>query len=237
MSWGRRRPAYQARAEVAKLDASERESVLSRLCAELALSPVLVGLKFAIQARRGRFSLEQGTEAVGRITPLSADEYALEKPHGRNWVEVARGTPEKLVQAVANDSLGDFHGLGALNQALATRGSEAQLDETGRYQDSDKAGAAEMMHFRFGVPLKVLVEPKDWYTKHRRPAIVEVDPAHRRILVEFTATSWSGESFGGRCIYLKRSRTWECFTLRPSQSANIEMAVAWLEKRKWVGWS
>jgi hypothetical protein len=237
MSWGRVRPAYQARAEAAKLDAGERESVLARLRTELALSPVLVGLKFAIEARRGRFYLEQGTEAVGRITPLSVDDYALEKPHGRSWVEVARGTPEALVRAVANDSRGDFHGLGAINKALVKRGSEAHLDETGRYQDGDKAGAAEMMHFRFGVPLKVLVEPKDWYTRHRHPAVVEVDPIQRRLLVEFTATSWSGESLGGRCIYLKRSRTWECYTLRPSQSANIEVAVAWLEKRKWVGWS
>jgi hypothetical protein len=232
MSWGRKQTTYQQRPEAAQLDATEGESVLSRLRTELARSPLLVGLKFAIQARRGRFYLEQGAEVVGRITPLSTAEYLLEKPSASRWVEVASGTPQKLLQAVANDSRGDFHGLGALNKALVKRGSEAHLNEKG-----SRAGAAEIMHFRFGVPLKVLVEPKDWYAKHRRPTVVEIDDAQERILVEFSATSSSGESVRGRCIYLKRDRTWECFTLRPSQSANIEMAVAWLEKRKWVGWS
>jgi len=52
--------------------------------------------------------------------------------------------------------------------------------------------------------------------------------------VRFTAMSWSGESFGGTCLYLKREERWGAYTIRPNQSQSIAMAEAWLVKRNWI---
>ena len=57
-----------------------------------------------------------------------------------------------------------------------------------------------------------------------------------RVLVRFTAESWSGESFGGTCLYLKRLGDWAAYTIRPNQSQNIANAEAWLVKRNWKSW-
>jgi hypothetical protein len=57
-----------------------------------------------------------------------------------------------------------------------------------------------------------------------------------RVLVRFTAMSWSGESFGGTCLCLKRDDRWGAYTIRPSQSQDIATAEAWLIKRSWKSW-
>jgi hypothetical protein len=56
------------------------------------------------------------------------------------------------------------------------------------------------------------------------------------VLVRFTATSWSGETFGGTCLYLKRGERWGAYTIKPNQSQDIATAETWLAKRNWESW-
>ena len=57
-----------------------------------------------------------------------------------------------------------------------------------------------------------------------------------RVLVRFTAESWSGETFGGTCLYLNRNGRWGAYVIKPNQSESIATAEAWLAKRKWESW-
>jgi hypothetical protein len=59
-------------------------------------------------------------------------------------------------------------------------------------------------------------------------------PVHA--IVDFIAMSWSGESFGGSCLYMKKQNMWQIFKIRPNQSSDIATAVKWLEKRQWKDW-
>lgn len=68
------------------------------------------------------------------------------------------------------------------------------------------------------------------------PEIVEVSGDRARVLVRFTAVSWSGGSFGGTCLYLNRDEHWRACTIRPNQSQSIATAEAWLVKRNWKSW-
>jgi len=253
---------------VAKLQPDRLEKKRQALLAERDRSPVLVALGVEIKARRGRFYLERESELLGRITPLEGRQIrlVLESPHRSSWLEIARGGPSALMQAVASDNQGTFHGLGALNAAMVERGQMAQVSRmkgktpsffpiTGEgetsspppytspqqaldfcYQDDTPAALHEVLFYYLGIPVAVLIEPRDWYCLHRRPAIVEMDVERQRVLVSFQASSWSGESFGGRCLYMLLQGRWACFKIRPNQSQDIDSALNWLQKRGWVGW-
>ena len=66
--------------------------------------------------------------------------------------------------------------------------------------------------------------------------IVETSEDQTRALVRFGARSWSGEGFGGTCLYAYREGRWEAYRIRPSESRDIGSAEAWLAKRKWKQW-
>jgi hypothetical protein len=55
-------------------------------------------------------------------------------------------------------------------------------------------------------------------------------------MVRFGSMSWSGESFGGTCLYLCDDGQWDAYTIKPSESEEIASAEAWLIKRKWREW-
>lgn len=114
-----------------------------------------------------------------------------------------------------------------------------ELDEDGRfvYVDTGEGCSVQeaLFHF-FGLPIEVVAEPSAWYSYQRRPRIVEVSEDRTRVLVRFPATSMSGGSFGGTCLYLQRDGRWGAYTIKPSESQTIDQAEAWLVKRKWRAW-
>jgi hypothetical protein len=239
------------------LAADEAEQISTRLQAAIGASPLLRA--FDVQARclRSRYYLEWRWEPVdrpeevssyGRITPLAQPpgELLLEAPYGQDqWTQVGTGSPEQLIKLVASDSKGTFHGLGALDRSLQ-RAAKAGLErlpvdqrEDGKsvYAETGKAcSVQEILYHFFGLPIHVVAKPAGWYSLHRRPKIVEFSADKTRVLVRFTAMSWSGETFGGTCLYLKREDRWGAYTIRPNQSQNIATAEAWLVKRNWVAW-
>jgi hypothetical protein len=66
--------------------------------------------------------------------------------------------------------------------------------------------------------------------------IAETSEDRTRVLAWFGATSMSGESFGGTCLYIQRNGQWAAYTIKPSESQTIAQAEAWLVKRKWRAW-
>jgi hypothetical protein len=255
MSWKRRWPARNPPPKVRPLSAEEKEHVLGVFRRGIQASPVLTALGIRVRALRGRFYFERvwqlpdeqsEVEVIARTTPLENAEESLaleaEKRKG-NWYTVVQGTAEEVVGALAGDTKGTFHGLGALDTSLREAGGNLERLEvemleglcfvyarTGRECTAQEA----LFHF-FGVPIDVLTEPRQWYIYHRQPQIVEASQDRAQVLVRFTAYSLSGP-FSGTCLYALRDGQWGAYTIKPNQSRDIETAIAWLVKRGWRAW-
>ena len=104
------------------------------------------------------------------------------------------------------------------------------------YADGKEAGAQEVLYHYFNIPIPVIAEPVGWYAYHRKPSIVEFNAVRDRVLVDFSAYSWRGDAFGGRCLYAMVDTKWGAYTIRPNRSESIATAEEWLEKRGWEGW-
>jgi hypothetical protein len=105
------------------------------------------------------------------------------------------------------------------------------------YAESGKQRSVqETLHHFFGLPIYVIAQPSGWYSCYRTPEIREFSEDRTTVLVYFKAEIWSGEGFGGTCLYAKREQKWGTYTIRPNQSQNIVTAHAWLMKRDWESW-
>lgn len=258
MGWRRRWPEQTRtpRPEVRRLTDGEKTRIVQALERGIAASPVLSEFGIQVRVARGRFYIErpwqdENSEACrevwGRITPLTGPErdLLLEVEHRRgNWSKVARGQAAELARTIASDTKGTFHGLGRLDASLRRLGTGRERlpvtsDDNQRfvYADSgERCSVQEALFHGFGLPIDVIAEPSDWYLCHRTPMIAEVSEDRTRILVHFTAMTFSGDSFGGTCLYLQRDGQWGAWTIRPSESETIAQAEAWLVKRKWRAW-
>lgn len=255
MRWGRRmRSSRPPRPKVRRLALDEQEQVLAELQRAVQRSPVLRAFRVEAHALRGRFYLhwnwepadEASSEVCGRIMPLTEpkDDFLLEVEYrsGR-WSAVAQGSLRKLMNAVAGDPKGTFHGLGALDKSLrevTEEGGGRKVTKTGLkfvYADTGEAlSVQEALYHYFGLPIPVIRQPAYWYSRHRTPHIVECSEDRTRVLVRFLSSSWSGEVFGGTCLYLMRDGEWGAYPIRPNQSQDIATAESWLVKRKWKAW-
>lgn len=255
MGYGQRWPEREPRPKARTISAEEKTKILVTISKEISASPVLTGLGIQVRVRRGRFFLEQSvtegesTEilALGRITPLAdaPSNFLLEVEHREGkWSEVARGSAQKLIRAVASDTEGTFHGMGSLDKALRRSGKglerlpvKAQGKTKFVYAETGvKCSVQETLFHYFGLPLTVIAEPSEWYSYHREPKIIEGSKDRTRIMVRFTAESFSGEEFGGTCLYACRDGTWDAYPIKPSESRDIASAESWLVKRKWQAW-
>jgi hypothetical protein len=255
MRWRRQQwPEREPRPALRTLSEEEKKKLLATMAKEVAASPVLEGLGLQVRSQRGRFYLERplsegadaGVEPWGRITPLADSNTLLLEQERRkgNWSEIDKGSAKKLIRTVASDTKGTFHGLGALDKALRSAGKGLErlpVEQEGKttfvYADTgEPCSAQEALYHYFGLPLHVLTEPAEWYSYHRKPTLVEGNKERTRVLVRFGAMSFSGESFGGTCLYAYRDGNWDAYRIRPSESRDIASAEAWLVKRKWKQW-
>jgi hypothetical protein len=258
MSWGRRyyhdRPA---RPKARSLTPGERDGIVTKMTEEIRRSPILTAFAVRVRSLRNRFYVEwrwdpdEGLEqwsAYGRVTPLAGpdQQLLLEVPYGQNnWSKVGTGSPGILIRMVAGDTKGTFHGLGCLDESLrlAAKANLARLPvalgapNEFVYAETGKAcSVQEVLYHFFGLPIHVIAQPAGWYSRHRTPRIAEFSADRTLVLVRFTATSWSGESFGGTCLYANRAGRWGAYTIRPNQSENMATAEKWLVKRNWKSW-
>ncbi len=249
-------PERAARPKIQRLSPERKETILATLAEGIEASPVLSALGVRARALRGRFYLERPweepgedpeIEAIGRITPLTkpTDALLLETEYRKgSWTEIAQGSAPELIDRVAADTEGAFHGLGVLDNSIRASGGgtarqavEMQPDRHFVYSETGgKCSVQEALHHFFGIPIAVVAEPSQWIRYRRSPEIVEVNEDRSRILVRFSAESFSGDSFGGTCLYARVLGDWNAYTIKPNQSHSIASAEAWLEKRKWGGW-
>lgn len=151
---------------------------------------------------------------------------------------------QKVMNAIANDTRGTFHGLGSLNKSLKKAGKglkrlPVKMRRNVRFvfsETGERCSTQEALFHYFGMPVDVIAKPRTWYWYHRKPHILEVSRDRKRVLVRFSTSSVSGE-FGGTCLYIRRDGRWEAFTIKPSESDDIASAERWLEKRKWRAWT
>ncbi len=219
---------YKPRPKMAKLSAEELGRLHDTASRFVARSKVLSAIVARVDLTRGRlYFWRDETDRIARITPLSSETFLLEAECGTSWSEHARGTLRVVLGALERDRFGDFHGLGAL---------------VGKSKPGDSTVIATL-HDTYGIPLAVVAEPREWYALQRQPKIVEHDAERVRVLVRFTAIGHIG-SFDGTCLYARRDDAWGCYPVKPSASdrvkpsasASIASAEAWLAKRSWQEW-
>ncbi|MEI8376790.1 MAG: hypothetical protein WCJ35_28580 [Planctomycetota bacterium] len=235
---------------------AEKQDILATLKRGIVASPVLSAFGIQVRVQRGRFYIERqqqdedsepDTEVWGRITPLAdADNELLLETANRKgkWSEVTQGAADNLIKAIASDTRGKFHGLGFLDASLRKLGKgqdrlPVKHQGKGKYAYADTGKGCtvqETLFHYFGIPIEVVAEPSNWYEYRRTPEIIEASKDRTRVLVQFTAETMSGETFGGTCLYIQREGQWAAYTIKPSDSENIAQAEAWLVKRKWRAW-
>ena len=256
MSRRRQWPESRPRTKVRRLDNEEKERILGPFKQGIGSSPVLSQLGIRVRALRGRFYFERlwpvpggqpEVEVIGRATPVEDPERGLlleAKKRNGNWYQVAEGTAEEMMERIAGDTEGTFHGLGSLDASLRKAGERLERRKVAGLDDlcfvyadtGEVCTAQEALYHAFGVPIDVIAEPRQWYLYHRTPRIVEVSPDRTRVLVAFTAYSMFG-SFSGTCLYAVVDGQWGALPIKPNQSGDITTAMAWLEKRQWREWS
>ena len=254
MRWRVRWPERVPRPKARRLIEKEKTTLLAAMTSAIAASPVLSYFGVQVRVQRGRFYLERELkeedepviEILGRITPLAAaqGDLLLEVQNRTgSWSEVAKGSARKLINVVAGDTKGRFHGLGSVDKVLRKAGkglNRLPVKKQGKRKFVySETGAVctpqEALFHYFGLPLEVIAEPAEWYSYHRVPQIVETSKDKTRVLVRFTADGPMGE-FGGTCLYAERDGSWKDYSVRPSESASIAKAEAWLVKRQWEEW-
>ena len=257
MRWRRNWSETKPRPKVQRLSNERKNVILSILVKGIESSPVLFSLNIRARTLRGRFYIEQlwqnysdeKLEAVfiGRMTPLVAPRRKLllevEKSKG-NWYEVKKGFAKTLIEHIANDTKGTFHGLGTLNRSLREAGGgrriTVKMDKECNFtykSTGETCSAQEVLYHFFDIPMNVIAEPSGWYMYHRKPVIAEVSDDRKSVLVRFTSRDRNGSAFGGTCLYTKmHGNKWDAYAIKPNQSQNIQTSVSWLEKRKWDSW-
>ncbi len=256
MRWKQPWPDRPPRPKVQPTSSEERRQILGVFQDGIEASPVLSALGINVSARRGRFYFERTSltpEAqaqvivISRATPLLASSgNLLLEAEGRSssWHEVAQGSAQTIIDTLAGDTKGTFHGLGALDASLRKLGKGPSRRPLRQLESSDftfvETGEVctfhEVMFHFFGLPIDIIAEPRQWYIYQRQPRLLEVNEDQAQILVAFTADGVLG-SFASFCLYAIRDGKWHAFPLKPNQSRDIDTAVAWLEKRKWRAWS
>jgi hypothetical protein len=238
------------RPESRKLDSEDAKKLIKKAQKEIAASYVLSHMPVDARLQRGRLYIygpegdDEGPWA--RITPLagSRDGFLLDAPWRGAWREVAQGSLAKTLRLVAEDDLGTFHGLGAIQKRIrrlrlgAEPRDQVMLEgrEFVHADDRSPCTVGEVLHWYFGVPLRVAREPVIWYERHREPSLVEFDLERKRALVRFEQYSLQGGFFGGTCLYAVVNDSWGAYGIKPSESGSIQKAEAWLVKKKWCAW-
>ena len=244
-------PERVPRPKVRKLTQEEKDSLLKSMTNGINNSPVLTALNYQVRCLRGRFYYErvyssETVEIIARVTPLTTKyDLLLEVESGRNsWSTITKGSARKVTNAISGDKKGTFHGLGLLDKSirLAKKSKLEKLPVKRKalkfqYKDTEAiCSVQEALYHYFGLPIKVIAQPRAWYAYQRSPSIREVSGDKNKILVSFTSYSINGGNFGGTCLYLKKEGNWGAYTIKPNQSESIESSLIWLEKRKWDSW-
>ena len=172
--WTSKRQKVMNLGKVKALSKARKDEIQSVLVSGIESSPVLSSLNIWVRALRGHFHIEQFWQddsdeelevvVIGRITPLVVPLGRLlleaEKTKG-NWYEVKKGFAKALIEHIANDTRGTFHGLGTFNRSLCEAGGNQRLpikmDKELNFTykiTGETCSAQETLYHFFGVPIK-----------------------------------------------------------------------------------
>ena len=221
MGWRHRDwPESSPRPKLAKLPRDALERLHAQAVEFVENSVILAELLERVQLARGRLYFWWEPEVLmARITPLSPRSMLLEAPHGKSWTEEKRGQLATVLKVMEADPDGTFHGLGSLIEP----------------QSDGEPTVQAVLHREFGMPVRVVAEPAEWYLMHREPVVAEINDQKDRVLVRFVAFGRSG-SFHGTCLYALCDGEWGCYTIKPNASKTIASAEEWLNKHDWDDW-
>ena len=213
-------PERTPRPQRAKLSPEALQRLHARAERVIKESAILSELLDGVQLARGRFYLwRRPDDLMARITPLGPRLMLLESPRRNSWTEHKSGQLATVLKVLERDTQGTFHGLGSL--VAQQRGGETS--------------AQVILYWDLKIPIRVLAEPRYWYSMHRRPVIAEINDTKDRVLVRFATCGISG-AFHGTCLYALRAGEWGCYTIKPGVSQTISSAEKWLDKRNWEDW-
>lgn len=250
MRWRKEQSTQSAaRPKAAKLSKEQAEPLLKSVSRSLEKAPVLSELGHTATFSRGRFYIQQTTAptgVIGRITPLCEPEQSFVLETGNSdsgWQFEKKGKIRSITNALSNDGAEMFYRLGDLDKSIKKHsGKNPVIVKTGamdfHYQEPNQQPCsvqAVLYHF-FQLPITVIAEPREWYAYHRRPQFMEISTDNTKVLVQFSASSMNGATFGGTCLYIKQNHLWTVYRIKPNQSSSIDSAIQWLEKREWRGW-
>ncbi len=208
----------------------------------IAASPVLSALGWTVRRDGEGYSLEHKGEAMARVLP-DGDALHIHVAGRAGWEErAACGSAREVVDLLASDGAGAVHGLGALDAMLRVHGVRRQEmcqadDDPGAWWYLDLAPAhgtasvPEVLYHAFGVPIPVIAEPRGWWRRFGRTAILDQRPG--AALVGFASEA---AQTGRQCLYAERNGAWGAYPVRPAEDARVDAAVAWLARRDWRPW-
>jgi hypothetical protein len=120
------------RPKLQKVSATEFARLLGIAERLVARSPVLAELVQKVEIQRGRFYVfDTGNYVMARITPLAEATFLLEAPNGDGWSRAKSGSWRVVLGALERDTLGTFHGLGALASKGQASGGSVQRKRVG----------------------------------------------------------------------------------------------------------
>ncbi|WP_145347117.1 hypothetical protein [Rosistilla ulvae] len=217
----------------------QRNAALRRIQDSVALSPLLTQLEVGVVQRGSHFYLEYDYAGVplpvARITPMKGSPaFALESEAADAWVLYGQGTPSRIVKLLCNDTLGTFHALGSIDQTL--RNAHGKIPEivqttprTFVYKDTRlPCSLQEALHFYYGIPLVVVMEPRAFYSQHAEPSLLETSDDNCQILVRFCSRNPARPQIVGHGYYRYLDGDWYGIGVPPEIANTLDEAEAYL---------
>ena len=200
----------------------------------IMVAPVLKHLSLEVTPKGQHFLLEyqyEGTVTMARVTPMEGSPaYALEYMSEIGWALYGQGTPNRLIKLLSNDTLGTFHGLGGIDQALRnSSGENPEIVQSGTGMFTYKStgfqcSLQEALYFYYDLPLEVIMEPREWYALHAVPSLLDTGMNDRRLLVRFCDRKAAGAKIIGHVLYALKRNEWWAITLPDGEGQTLQEA-------------
>lgn len=215
----KKKPIVPEKVKPRTITSQEKSSALRRIEESIAISPLLTELGVQVVPHGSHFHLEfdylGAPFPLARITAMKGSPaFALESETDIGWVLYGQGTPSRVVKLLCNDTLGTFHALGGIDQILRNTGGKVQKVvkkslRTFAYKPSNiPCSLQEAMHFFYGIPLVVIMEPRELYRLHAEPSLLETNDDNSQILIRFCSRNPAAPQILGHGYYQRIDDHW-----------------------------
>ncbi|QDV69852.1 hypothetical protein Poly24_35700 [Rosistilla carotiformis] len=236
----KKKPLVPEKVKSRNITNAQRIAAVRRIQESIALSPLMTELAIEVTTRGGHIYLEYddaGTTAtMARITPMQeSPAYALESETDSGWVLYGQGTPSRIMKLLCNDTLGTFHALGGIDQTLRNgRGAVPEIVQistrTFAYQSTNApCTLQEALYFYYGIPLVIVMAPREYYRLHAEPSLIETSADQRKILIRFCSRNPANPHIVGHGYYQRIRGDWYGIGVPPESGSTMDAAEAFLK--------